>query len=97
MVEVAELNNITSDELGIHVFTENVDQTMSKFVIEELAKKKPSLKQLTIAVKSTESSQWYNPNSQKGFSKTASATHKQCGKCNAKGHMSEECWGKCTY
>ena len=62
-----------------------------------MAKKKPSLKQLTIAVKSTESSQWYNPSSQKGFSKAASATNKQCGKCDLKGHTSEECWGKCTY
>ena len=53
LVEVVELNYITSDELGIHVFTESVDQTMSKLAIEELAKKKPSLKQLIIAVKNT--------------------------------------------
>ena len=58
LVEVAELDNIASDELRIHVFTESDDQTMSKLAIEELAKKKPSLKQLTIAVKGTESSQW---------------------------------------
>ena len=77
LVEVAELNNITSDELGIHVFTESADQTMSKLAIEELAKKKPSLKQLKIAVKGTESSQWYNPNNKKGFSKAVGATHKQ--------------------
>jgi len=79
------------------VFTESADQTMAKLLIEELSKEKPSLKQLTISVKSTESSQWYNPNNPKGFSKAATATQKQYGKCDAKSHSLEECWGKCTY
>ena len=35
LVEVAESENITADELWIHVFTERVDQTMSKLAPEE--------------------------------------------------------------
>ena len=38
LVEVAEFDNITVDELGTHVFTESVDQTMTKLALEELAK-----------------------------------------------------------
>ena len=57
LVEVAELENIAADELRIHVFTESVDQTMTKLALEELAKEKQSLKQLTNSVKSTESFQ----------------------------------------
>ena len=79
LAEVAELENITVDELGIHVFLESADQTMSKLAIDELGKENPSLKRLTNSVKGTESSQWYNPNSQKGYSKAATASSKQCG------------------
>ena len=97
LTEVAELENITADELGIHVFTESVDQTMTKLALEELAKVKPSLKQPTNSVKSTESSQWYTQHNLKGYSKAAAATHKQCGKCDDKGDTSEECWGQCSH
>ena len=48
-------------------------------------------------MKATESSQWYTQNNPKGFIKTAATTLKQCGKCDAKGHTSDDCWGKCTY
>ena len=92
LTEVAELEHITVDELGIHVFIESADQTMSKLAIDELEKKTPSLKRLTNAVKGMEASQWYNPNSQKGYSKAATASSKQCGKCDAKGHTS-----RCTF
>ena len=44
LAEVAELEHITVDELGIHVFIESADQTMSKLAIDELEKKAPSLK-----------------------------------------------------
>ena len=44
LLEVAEVENITADELGIHVFTESVDPTMTKLAVEELATEKPSLK-----------------------------------------------------
>ena len=37
LVEVAELDDITADELGIHVFTESVDPSMTKLTLEELA------------------------------------------------------------
>ena len=97
LAEVAELEHITVNELGIHVFIESADQKMSKLAIDELEKKTPSLKRLTNAEKGTKASQWYNPNSQKGFSKAAAATNKQCGKCDAKGHTYEECWGRCTF
>ena len=56
LAEVAELENITVDELGIHVFIESADQTMSKLAIDELGKENLSLKQLTNSVKGTESS-----------------------------------------
>ena len=70
---------------------------MSKLAIDELGKENPSLKRLTNSVKGTEASQWYNPNSQKGYSKAATASSKQCGKCDATGQTSEECWGRCTF
>ena len=34
LAEVAELEKITTDELGTHVFTESVDQTMTKLALE---------------------------------------------------------------
>ena len=57
LLEVAEVENITADELGIHVFTESGDPTMTKLALDELATEKPSLKRLTNSVKSTESLQ----------------------------------------
>ena len=38
LAEVAELENITLDEFGIHIFMESADQTMSKLTLDKLEK-----------------------------------------------------------
>ena len=86
---------MSGDDLGIHIFTESLNPTMTKLALEELATEKPSLIRLTQAGKSTELSQWYSQNKPQGYSKVA-ASHreKHCSKCDSRGHTSDECWGR---
>ena len=97
-LEVAEIETMTSEELGMHIFIEQTDQILGKHAIDELQKKVPSLDDLENAVQSTEVSAWYETQSRKGYSKVAvSKTNKQCSECNRSGHSQEECWGVCKW
>ena len=53
-LEVAEIESMTSEELGMHIFIENTDQVLGKLAIDELQKKTHSLDELENAVESTE-------------------------------------------
>ena len=98
-LEVAEIETMTSEELGMHIFIEQTDQILGKLAIDELQKEVPSLDNLENAVEATEVSAWYeHQSSRKGYSKVAiSKTSKQCSKCNRQGHSQEECWGVCKW
>ena len=56
-LEVAEIETMTSEELGMHIFIESTDQVLGKLAIDELQKKAPSMDDLENAVESTEESQ----------------------------------------
>ena len=58
-LEVAEIETMTAEELGMHIFIESTDQMLGKLAIDELQKKVPSLDNLENAVQSTEVSAWY--------------------------------------
>ena len=80
-LEVAEIETMTSEELGMHIFIENTDQVLGKLAIDELQKKVPSLDDLENAVQATEVSAWYETQIRKGYSKIASTKQgKQCSK-----------------
>ena len=99
-LEVAEIESMTSEELGMHIFIENTDQVLGKLAIDELQKKTPYMDDLENAVESTEVSAWYEQQPLKGYSKAANANskaNKQCSKCNCSGHNQEECWGACKW
>ena len=97
-LEVAEIETMTTEELGMHIFIESTDQILGKLAIDELQKKTPSLDDLENAVQATEVSAWYETQTRKGYSKIASAKQgKQCSKCNCSGHSQEECWGVCKW
>ena len=53
-LEVAEIEFMTSEELGMHIFIENTDQVLGKLAIDELQKKSPSMDDLENALESTE-------------------------------------------
>ena len=90
-LEVAEIETMTSEELGMHIFIENIDQVLGKLAIDELQKKVPSMDDLENAVESTEVSGWYEQQPRKGYSKVASSkASKQCSKCNRSGQ--EDPW-----
>ena len=72
-LEVAEIESMTSEELGMHIFIENTDQVLGKLAIDELQKKSPSMDDLENAVESTEVSAWYEQQPRKGYSKVASS------------------------
>ena len=98
-LEVAEIESMTSEELGMHIFIENTDQVLGKLAIDELQKKTPSLDDLENAVESTEVSAWYEQQPRKGYSKVANANTKakQCSKCNCSRHTQDDCWGACKW
>ena len=97
-IEIAEIETMTTEELGMHIFIESTDQILRKLAIDELQKKTPSLDDLESAVQATEVSAWYETQTRKGYSKIASAKQgKQCSKCNCSGHSQEECWGVCKW
>ena len=54
LMSVAEFENMTSDELIIHIFTETADATMSKIGIEILKNDQPSVTELMTRIIETE-------------------------------------------
>ena len=54
MIEVAEVESITPDELGIHIFAESVDPTMAKLELDVLSQEVPTITKLMHIVRSTE-------------------------------------------
>ena len=38
-LEIAEIESITSEDFGMHIFIENTDQVLGKLAIDELQKK----------------------------------------------------------
>ena len=94
MLDVAEVETMTADELRIHIFTESVDPTMTKLALVEFSTDVPSLERLKNSIKATESSKWYDVNTHKGYSKAATShREKHCNKCDSRGHTSDNCWG----
>ena len=43
LLDVAEVETMSGDEVGIHIFTESVDPTMTKLALDELSTEVPSL------------------------------------------------------
>ena len=83
---------MTPYELGIHIFAESVDPTMTNLALDVLSEHVPTITKLKHIVRSTEVSKWYNPN--KNYGKAAMAQkEKHCTTCNSKPHNTNECWG----
>ena len=59
-MSVAELDSITGDEMGIHLFDECADNQMARLAMDLLAKENPTMQELKIKVKETENSIWSN-------------------------------------
>ena len=60
ILEVAEVESMTADELGIHIFAESVDSTMIKLALDILANDDPKITKLKLADNATEVFKRYN-------------------------------------
>ena len=99
ILEVAEVETMTPDELCIHIFAESVDSTMTKLALDILVEDDPKITKLKHTVRASEVSKWCNQGNQnKGYGKAAIVQReKHCTKCDYRGHTTSECWGPCTY
>ena len=48
LLDVAEVETMSADELGIHIFTESVNPTMTNLALDELSTDVPSSERLKI-------------------------------------------------
>ena len=96
MFEVAGVEKMTLDEIGMHIVAENVDLTITKLALDDLSEEVPTITKLKHKVRSTEVSKWYNTN--KNYDKAAMVQKdKHCTTCNSKTQPTSKCWGPCSY
>ena len=88
MLDVAEVETMTPDELGIQIFAERVYSTMTKLALDVLVEDGPTITKLKHIVRETQVSKWYNQGNQnKVYGKAAMVQkEKHCTTFNSRGH-----------
>ena len=69
LMSVAEFEEMSADEMAIHLFVETGDAVMSKLALEILANIRPTVSDLRVKVTETENAIWYKQNT--GIGKVA--------------------------
>ena len=86
ILEVAEVETMTQDELCTHIFAESIDSPMTKLALDILAEDDPKITKLKHTVRATEVSKRYNQgNRNKGYGKAAMVQkEKHCTKYDSR-------------
>ena len=58
-MSVADFQNMSADEMLIHIFADTADATMSRIALDILASTTPMVAELRVKVTETENSIWY--------------------------------------
>ena len=95
LISVAEFEDMTKEQMVIHLFAETADSTMSKLALDILSTTNPTLAELRTKVTEVENAIWYKGTQGLGKSATLNVMEKHCETCNGKTHNTENCWGKC--
>ena len=77
LVSVTELEDMTKDEWGIHLFAEATNQQMTKVAMELLATKDPSILGMKMKIIEVKSSIWCTGHSGKNYSKVAAPLYRE--------------------
>ena len=93
---VVEFDQMTGEELMIHLFMRDADPQMSKLATDILRTNKATVHELRTRVKETEAAVWYN---RKEYGKMANAKKEStmfCKPCNSTSHDEANYWGPCS-
>ena len=96
LMSVADFDNMTADQLLIHIFADTADATMSRIALDILATENPKVADLRVKVTETEGSIWYQ-SGPKAAKAAFLNTGKQCATCDGRSHTTENCWGQCIH
>ena len=97
LMSVSEFENLTADEMLIHLFADTADTTMSRIALDILSAGNPTVAELRTKVTETENAIWYNKNVQTAKLAGLQGGGKHCTTCQGRSHNTEDCWEFCKY
>jgi hypothetical protein len=84
LISVAEFEDMTKEQMVIHLFAETADSTMSKLALDILSTTNPTLAELRTKVTEVENAIWYKGTQGIVKSATLNMIGKHCETCNGK-------------